>query len=567
MAEKKQISAREIVADIMVGLTDEQLMKKHMLSAKGLEGVKNKLLAAGLITQSQLDRKSTPTKVTPKVDKRALAKNIADGVKSGLSDNEVSKRFGISPTKLTPLYNSLIKAGYLNLHDLTNRRKQSEEQGDLEPEAAKLPEPSGAAPVEDDHRESVLDKPKEKDAETRKVRKCPNCKMPQEEEFEICPQCGVIVGKYLEKIESEKPKQKKRSKIARVVGWIAACIGGFLVLLFIIGLLAAPQEEKTTAKVDDSTKAASSRPSSNKISYAELKSGYIEKTCTCNKTTPEERAKGAGCDFQCKNFKMGVMLTFFGTEEDIKESVFTFADQTLSPTRDTVIRDLQQKMYGKGRSEEVIKWTDKALQDILSDKSQEGERKFYNKIVSIKKFPLNQLKMIVLSIRNSDFERDRGTAVKPPAQPEQGTVVRPQAQSNLPVVETAPHNDGGAAYRCMEECNKQVRVQVPITAPEYRQVVDECIANNPNCPEPVRQMAAHNIKERTKTPQPNRPWTEVDKQMLKQQKCAAECGQKLGDVKMPKAPTREEMLLYTQEILLHNRALDECVRDCEERQR
>jgi hypothetical protein len=530
MAEKKTISAREVVADIMVGLTDEQLMEKHMLSAKGLESLKNKLLSAGLITQSQLDRKS-PAKVTPQVDKRALAKNIADAIKSGLPDNEISKRFGMSPSKLTAVYNSLIKAGYLALDDLTKRPGKFEETVDLVEnnkiaktpqketssqanettndvlrdfgkrfniptedlerlknasikeikeffdkhkipisegkelikalglkvgdflfeKVGKLkeiaqgmmskPETPAAAPVEETHPAPSLNNDAEKDQEPRKVRKCPNCKMPQEEEFEICPQCGVVVGKYLEKIESEEPKKKKRSLLVRVVGWMAACIGGFFVLLFIMGLLAGSKEDKTTAKIDDSPKAASSKASSTKISYAELKSGYIEELCTCNKTDADE--------FKCDAAKMGVILLFFGTEEDIKQANVFFTDETFPPTRDRVIRHLQEKIFGKRRCEEVIKWTDKALQDILDNKSREGEREFYNKTVYLSKAPLDQSKMIVLAIRNSDYKRDLKAAGKqqaPVTQP-----VQPQAQSG---------------ESCLEQCKRKILPSyhgVPVT--------------------------------------------------------------------------------------------------------
>lgn len=140
MAEKKAISAREVVADIKVGMTDEQLMAKHMLSAKGLQSLKNKLIAAGLITQAQLDRKAGPTTVTPQVDKKALARSIADGVKAGLPDSEIVKRFRIPADKLTSVYDSLIKAGYITLDDLAKRPGRFEETVDLV-ETAKLPEP------------------------------------------------------------------------------------------------------------------------------------------------------------------------------------------------------------------------------------------------------------------------------------------------------------------------------------------------------------------------------------------------------------------------------------------
>ncbi len=115
MPEKKTVSAREVIADIRVGMTDAQLMAKHQLSVKGLQSLKNKLLAAGLLTKAELDGKTSPGKVVtpPPVDKKAFARNIAVAVKAGLSDDEIMKKFGISAAKLPGVLASLVKAGYL----------------------------------------------------------------------------------------------------------------------------------------------------------------------------------------------------------------------------------------------------------------------------------------------------------------------------------------------------------------------------------------------------------------------------------------------------------------------
>lgn len=147
MAEKKTISAREVVADIRVGLTDDQLMTKHGLSAEGLNSLKNKLLSAGLLTQAELngDVKSQPTQVaTQVVDKKALARNISESVKSGLPDDEVVKRFGIPAGKLPGVFSSLIKAGYLTQEDLDRRPGRFEQTVDLGIDSA-VPEQTGGA--------------------------------------------------------------------------------------------------------------------------------------------------------------------------------------------------------------------------------------------------------------------------------------------------------------------------------------------------------------------------------------------------------------------------------------
>ena len=52
--ERKSISAKEVSADIKAGITDEQLMKKYGLSPKGVEALFRKLLNAGIISQAQI---------------------------------------------------------------------------------------------------------------------------------------------------------------------------------------------------------------------------------------------------------------------------------------------------------------------------------------------------------------------------------------------------------------------------------------------------------------------------------------------------------------------------------
>lgn len=73
MAAKKTISAREVVADIRVGMTDEQLMLKHQLSGKGLQSLFAKLVSAGLLTQAELDQRSSSFEQTVE-----LAPDIVD---------------------------------------------------------------------------------------------------------------------------------------------------------------------------------------------------------------------------------------------------------------------------------------------------------------------------------------------------------------------------------------------------------------------------------------------------------------------------------------------------------
>ncbi len=373
MAEKKSVSAREVIADIRVGMTDDQLMKKHLLSAKGLQSLKNKLLATGLLTQAELEGKMLSGKVTiPPVDKKAFARNIANAVKTGMSDVEIMKKFGLSAQKLPAVFTSLTKAGYLSQDDLDKRPGGFEQTVDLTsekvftdprsghseiatpipPESAKdvllelakrfnvpredlerlktasitdikaflnkhnIPWAEGVelamalglqagdflfeatdkimkgagtllsaakdkiesrkgvvskatgqfkssgqdgAPPSDETatpedssqpNETVAQSPTSQDqAENRAVLKCPNCRMPQNKPFEVCPQCGVVVEKFLRRLENEQANAAAEKKIWYERSWLIILLIALIPPIGIYGIIRSSQFKRKTKAI------------------------------------------------------------------------------------------------------------------------------------------------------------------------------------------------------------------------------------------------------------------------------------------------------------------------------
>ena len=57
---KRSVKAKEVLADIRAGITDLDMMEKYQLSAKGLQSLFDKMVAARLITEDEIqDRMST----------------------------------------------------------------------------------------------------------------------------------------------------------------------------------------------------------------------------------------------------------------------------------------------------------------------------------------------------------------------------------------------------------------------------------------------------------------------------------------------------------------------------
>jgi transcription initiation factor IIE alpha subunit len=53
--KKREINGREIVEDIRLGLTDDEMMEKYRISTQGLRSLFIKLYQAGLITNDDME--------------------------------------------------------------------------------------------------------------------------------------------------------------------------------------------------------------------------------------------------------------------------------------------------------------------------------------------------------------------------------------------------------------------------------------------------------------------------------------------------------------------------------
>jgi len=87
---------------------------------------------------------------------------------------------------------------------------------------------------------------------------CPNCGKEVSEGVTFCPECGQRLKegftpeerqKYIEELETsvegEKPPKKAKTTRRKLVGIIAGCIIGVFILIGIIGIVTAPEEQPT----------------------------------------------------------------------------------------------------------------------------------------------------------------------------------------------------------------------------------------------------------------------------------------------------------------------------------
>jgi hypothetical protein len=141
---KQQIGAREVVNDVKSGMTDAELGKKYGLSPKGLESLFRKLVAAKLLDESYVLKRSAaeaagglkraaaeaaekaqkpspapssvaapsqPAKGQAQLSEKALA--VAQDIRDGKHDAEIMRVHELSPGMLNRIRSELVDAGVL----------------------------------------------------------------------------------------------------------------------------------------------------------------------------------------------------------------------------------------------------------------------------------------------------------------------------------------------------------------------------------------------------------------------------------------------------------------------
>jgi hypothetical protein len=95
----RKFSAKEIIQDIRLGMDETALRKKYQLSAKGLETLYQKLIAAGLLGK---DLQLIPRKIN-------LLAILAD-IRAGMSESDLLKKYELSESMFRQLSKKLLAA-------------------------------------------------------------------------------------------------------------------------------------------------------------------------------------------------------------------------------------------------------------------------------------------------------------------------------------------------------------------------------------------------------------------------------------------------------------------------
>jgi rubrerythrin len=189
---KPIIDAKEARDNIRSGMSDSALMAKFKLSPKGLQSLLNKLVTVGAVSKAELvlllpefmksavipsDWNNSAGQASTGTRRNVNAYEAARDIRSGMSNADLMKKYGISPNGLEDLFEQLVGEALILPSELQFRLSaiagmaNSGHSGDAQKKT----------PASSDHKAAWT---------------CPACGRPQPQEYDECPVCGVIVAKF-----------------------------------------------------------------------------------------------------------------------------------------------------------------------------------------------------------------------------------------------------------------------------------------------------------------------------------------------------------------------------------
>jgi CheY-like chemotaxis protein len=149
--EPIRISASKVLECIRAGMDDAALMKEFGLSAKALHSLFDQMIAAGKMTEADLNERRglAPGTVIMEVEKLPLpeekqpsgkpvidAKEAIEAIRSGMSDHDLMEKFNVSAKGVQSLLRKLVAAGVVTQAELDKRMSESHNWALLEEDAA-----------------------------------------------------------------------------------------------------------------------------------------------------------------------------------------------------------------------------------------------------------------------------------------------------------------------------------------------------------------------------------------------------------------------------------------------
>jgi DNA-binding response OmpR family regulator len=133
-----KISPKRVLDLLNSGMDEAAVMAELKLSAKALNSLMDQLVAAGLLRQSEVDRRGSLSPGSVVVDMHQLdlpesnrerpvvsAKDAVECIRSGMDDSALMKRYEISAKGLRSLFRKLVASGIVDPSELDKRTSET----------------------------------------------------------------------------------------------------------------------------------------------------------------------------------------------------------------------------------------------------------------------------------------------------------------------------------------------------------------------------------------------------------------------------------------------------------
>lgn len=126
-----ELNAKEVLEFIRSGMDDTALMEKYHLSPTGLQSLFRKMIAAGLLDQSEVAKRQK------KKQRRSIdLDEFVEDIRAGMDDERLKKKYLLPEEKLQKLFDKVIEKGLLSVEEFYARVPLATEVVD-----APVPEP------------------------------------------------------------------------------------------------------------------------------------------------------------------------------------------------------------------------------------------------------------------------------------------------------------------------------------------------------------------------------------------------------------------------------------------
>lgn len=203
---ERQVSAKEVIEDLRSGMSQDAMMHKYRLSARGLSNLFEQLVEAGLMAESELDQgisMENTVEITEKGLGEVMAKTDVGEAKTQeetLGQSQPEKLEAVAPGDITAT-----GAGAEPVWQCPTCKEHSSGESDRCPKCG-----TAITRLVTEQEKPFGDESSTGVEQTMElIWQCPACGVRQYKAFDVCPECGAVGADYTRQTSGEEPRAKQ----------------------------------------------------------------------------------------------------------------------------------------------------------------------------------------------------------------------------------------------------------------------------------------------------------------------------------------------------------------------